>query len=66
MALADLVSRLEQEAQNRIQAIQQDADAEVRRIEAATEQAVSEIAAHHFDRQRAARRTAQQRELALA
>lgn len=66
MALADLVSRLEQEAQNRIQAIEQDADAEVRRIEAATEQAVSEIAAHHFDRERAGRRTAQQQELARA
>ena len=66
MALADLVSRLEQEARNRIQAIQQDADAEVRRIEAATEQAVGEIAVHHFDRQRAGRRTATERELAVA
>ncbi|HET7218697.1 MAG TPA: V-type ATP synthase subunit E [Vicinamibacterales bacterium] len=66
MALADLVSRLEQEAQNRIQAIQQDAEVEVRRIDAATEQAVAAIAAHHLDRQRAGRRTARQRELALA
>lgn len=66
MALADLVSRLEQEAQNRVQTIQQDAEAEVRGIEAATEQAVSGIAAHHLDRQRAGRRSVQQRELALA
>ena len=66
MALSDLVSRLEQEAQSRVQAIQQDAEVEVRAIDAATEQAVSRIAAHHIDRERAARRAVQDRELALA
>lgn len=66
MALSDLVSRLEQEAQSRVHAIQQDADAEVRAIEAATEQAVSRIAAHHIDRERAGRRAMQERELAVA
>lgn len=66
MALPDLVSRLEQEAQNRVQAIQQEADVEVRAIEAATEHAVSGITAHYLDSQRAGRRTVQQRELALA
>lgn len=66
MALSDLVSRLEQEAQSRVQALQQDAEVEVRAIDAATEQAVSRIAAHHIDRERAARRALQDRELALA
>ena len=66
MALSDLVSRLEQEAQSRVHAIQQDADAEVRAIEAATEQAISRIAAHHIDRERAGRRAMQERELAVA
>ena len=66
MALSDLVSRLEQEAQNRVQAIQQEADVEVRAIETATEHAVSGITADYLDRQRAGRRTVQQRELALA
>jgi vacuolar-type H+-ATPase subunit E/Vma4 len=66
MALSDLVSRLEQEAQNRVQAIEQEAEVEVRAIEAATEQAVSGITAHYLDRQRAGRRTVEQRELALA
>jgi vacuolar-type H+-ATPase subunit E/Vma4 len=66
MALSDLVSRLELEAQNRVQGIQQDAEVEVRAIEAATEHAVSGITTHYLDRQRAGRRTAQQQELALA
>ena len=66
MALSDLVSRLEQEAQSRVQAIEQDAEVEVRAIEAATEQAVSRIATDHIDRERAARRAMQERELALA
>lgn len=66
MALSDLVSRLEQEAQNRVQAIQQEADLDVRAIEAATEHAVSGITADYLDRQRAGRRTVRQRELALA
>jgi vacuolar-type H+-ATPase subunit E/Vma4 len=66
MALSDLVSRLEQEAQSRVLAIQQDTEVEVRAIEAATEQAVSRIAAHHIERERAGRRAMQERELAVA
>jgi vacuolar-type H+-ATPase subunit E/Vma4 len=66
MALADLVSRLEQEAANQVAAIQQEADAAVMAIEAATERAVSDAAARHLEREHAVRQAAQQRELALA
>ena len=66
MALPDLVSRLEQEAQSRVLVVQQEAENAVRAIEAATEHAVSAFTAGHLDRQRDGRRAAQQRELALA
>jgi vacuolar-type H+-ATPase subunit E/Vma4 len=66
MALPDLISRLEHEAQDRARAIQEKADAEVRAIEAATEQAVARIMARQFDRERAERDRVHQRELAMA
>ena len=66
MALADLISRLEHEAQDRVQAIQERADAEVRAIEESTEKAVAEIMARQFDRERAERHLVRQRELAIA
>jgi vacuolar-type H+-ATPase subunit E/Vma4 len=66
MALADLISRLEREAQDRVQAIQDKADAEVRAIEESTEKAVAEIMAHQFERERAERHLGRQRELAVA
>src|SRR5512138_84067 len=66
MALADLISRLEHEAQDRVQAIQDNADAEVRAIEESTEKAVAEIMAHQFEPERAERHFGQQRELAVA
>jgi len=66
MALSDLISRLEHEAQSRVRDIEQDAEGEVRAIEAATERAVTEITAHHLEKQHATRHTLQQRELALA
>lgn len=66
MALSDLISRLEQEAQSQVQTIEQDAEAEVRAIEAATEQAIAEMTTRHLERERAEREAVQQRELALA
>jgi vacuolar-type H+-ATPase subunit E/Vma4 len=66
MALSDLISRLEQEAHSQVQTIAQEAEAEVRAIEAATEQAVAETTTRHLERERAERQAMQQRELALA
>lgn len=66
MALEDLIARLEHEAQSRVQAIQREADDEVRRIGAATEQAVSEATARRLERGHAGRRIDQQRALAEA
>jgi vacuolar-type H+-ATPase subunit E/Vma4 len=66
MALSDLISRLEQEAQTRVLAIQQEADARVRAIDAANEQAVTEMTARHLHRERTERQIVQQRELAQA
>ena len=42
MALSDLISRLEHEARSQVQTIEQEALAEVRAIEAATEQAIAD------------------------
>jgi vacuolar-type H+-ATPase subunit E/Vma4 len=64
MALADLISRLEQEAQAQADAIQRDADAEVRAIREEAEQAAAEATARHLEHERAARHLASQRELA--
>jgi vacuolar-type H+-ATPase subunit E/Vma4 len=66
MALPDLVSRLEQEAQSRIDGIRRQADAEVRAIEAATEDAVAELINRHVEQARALRTLACQQELAAA
>jgi vacuolar-type H+-ATPase subunit E/Vma4 len=66
MALADLISRLEQEAHRRVRAIQEQADAEVRAIEEGTERVVAEIIAHQCQHERAERHVLQQRELAIA
>jgi vacuolar-type H+-ATPase subunit E/Vma4 len=66
MALSDLISRLEQEAQSRVLAVERQTGADVSAIEAETARAVAEIAAHHLDRERAERRVVEQRELALA
>jgi vacuolar-type H+-ATPase subunit E/Vma4 len=66
MALPDLIARLEQEAQNRAEAIQRDADAEVRAIEASTEQTVQEITARQLEHGRAERQIGRERERATA
>lgn len=66
MALADLISRLEHEAHERVRAIQEKADAEVRAIEQATEKAVAEIMSRQFARDRDERYLVQQRELTMA
>jgi vacuolar-type H+-ATPase subunit E/Vma4 len=66
MALSDLISRLEQEAQSRVEAIRREADAEVRTIEAETERSVEEITTRQLERGCAARRVDHERELARA
>lgn len=66
MSLADLISRLEHEARDRVRAIEEKADAEVRAIEEATEREVAEIMSHQLQRGRAERWRVQQRELAIA
>lgn len=66
MGLADLISRLEQEARSRVDAIRRDADSEVRAIEAETERAVAEITAGQLERGRIERQPGDQRALAEA
>lgn len=66
MGLADLISRLEQEAQSRVDAIGRDADADVRAIEEETERAVAEVTAGRLERGRVERQPAGQRALAQA
>jgi vacuolar-type H+-ATPase subunit E/Vma4 len=66
MALPDLIARLEQEAQNRAEAIQREADAQVRAIEADTEQAVQEVTSRQLEHARAERRIGRERERATA
>jgi vacuolar-type H+-ATPase subunit E/Vma4 len=66
MALPDLIARLEQEAQSRVDAIQRNADAEVRAIEDDTEQTVRELTARQLERGRAERHIAVERERAFA
>ena len=66
MALSDLIARLEQEAQSRVEAIQRDADAEVQAIEADAEQRVQEITARELAQGRAERHVALERERAFA
>lgn len=66
MAMSDLISRLEQEAQSRVEAIQRKGDADVRTIEAETERAVQEVMARQLERGRAERHVIREQELALA
>ena len=66
MALSDLISRLEHEAKSQVQAIKQQADAEVHAIEVATERAITDMTTRHLAHERAERQTADQRALALA
>ncbi|MGE0461718.1 MAG: V-type ATP synthase subunit E [Vicinamibacterales bacterium] len=66
MALADLIARLEQDAANRVEAIRRQAGDEVRAIEAAAEQALSDHRAAHVGRRHAGRQAAFRRQLAEA
>jgi vacuolar-type H+-ATPase subunit E/Vma4 len=66
MALSDLISRLEQEAQNQVQVIQREAEAAVCAIDAGTDQAVADMTARHLAHERAERQILLQRELAQA
>jgi vacuolar-type H+-ATPase subunit E/Vma4 len=66
MALPDLITRLEQEAHSRVEAIHRGADAEVRAIEEEAERAVAEVMRRHLEREHAGRRATQDRELAAA
>ena len=66
MALSDLIARLEHEAQARAEDIRRQAATEVRAIEVATEQAVTETTARQIERGRAERQQADRRALALA
>jgi len=66
MALPDLISRLEQEAQNQVDAIQREADVEVRAIEAETGRTIADLTARHLELERTRRHIAYQRELAHA
>jgi vacuolar-type H+-ATPase subunit E/Vma4 len=66
MALSALIARLEQEAGSQVQAIQREAEAELRAIEAATERAVADATARLLERERSERQIVRQRELTLA
>jgi vacuolar-type H+-ATPase subunit E/Vma4 len=66
MALTDLIARLEQDAASQVQAIEQQAELDVRAIEAATDEALAEARARHLGQQRAERQVVWQRELASA
>jgi V/A-type H+-transporting ATPase subunit E len=66
MALADLISRLEEDAHARAQAIREEADAQVRAIDESTQREVDGITARHLEHQRAERDAVRQRQLAIA
>jgi vacuolar-type H+-ATPase subunit E/Vma4 len=66
MALSDLISHLEQEAQNRVQSIRESAAAEALAIEAAGRQAVTEMTVRHVEHEVTRRQRIRQRELGLA
>ena len=66
MALAELISRLEHEAQDRVRAIEDKADADLRAAEQDTEHAIAEIMARQFDPERTERHLVRQVELANA
>jgi vacuolar-type H+-ATPase subunit E/Vma4 len=64
MALSDLISRLEQEAQIQVQAIQQAAASEILAIETASAHAVDESRIRHVEYEAMQRQRVRQRELA--
>lgn len=66
MGLSELISRLEQDAHNQVQAIEQAAYAEVRAIRAAGERVAVDVSARHLEREHARREAVLLRELALA
>jgi vacuolar-type H+-ATPase subunit E/Vma4 len=66
MALTELISRLEQEAQLRIDALRRESEEQVRAIDAATAQAASELTTRHVEEARARRRAGRARVLAAA
>jgi vacuolar-type H+-ATPase subunit E/Vma4 len=66
MALAELISRLEQEAQLRIEALQRDGEEQVRAIKAATGLAASTLTTTYLEQQRTEREAAHARVLAAA
>ena len=66
MALAELITRLERDAQDRVRAVQERADAEVQAIDDATQKAVAEIVALQYEQERTERERVRQRELAMA
>jgi vacuolar-type H+-ATPase subunit E/Vma4 len=66
MALSVLISHLVQEAQNRVQAIRESAEAEVLAIEAAGRQAVTDAMVRHVEHEVTRRQRIRQRELGRA
>jgi vacuolar-type H+-ATPase subunit E/Vma4 len=66
MALSDLIARLEHDARSQIEAIQLEADADVRAIETATDRAITELTARHLEHERAERQIVYQRALVRA
>ena len=66
MALADLIARLEQDADSQVQAIRRQADDAVRAINAAADQALAEATAQHLERRRAERQAVLRHALADA
>jgi len=66
VALADLIARLERDAQGQVEAITQRADAEVRAIEAAAAQTLADAATRHLAERRSVLRATLQRELSQA
>ncbi|MEW5738939.1 MAG: V-type ATP synthase subunit E family protein [Myxococcota bacterium] len=66
MALEDLIARLEQDADARVQAIRRKADEEVRALEAAEARAAAETAEQHLAKRRQALQASLRLELARA
>lgn len=66
MALSDLITRLEREAQTQVDAIAQDAATQVAEIEAAALRAAADITNRHLEHERVRRATRHQRELVRA
>lgn len=66
MALPELITRLDNEAQLRVEAIRKEAAAQIAAIDEATEAAARETVSTHLERQRACRRAAHDQALAAA